>query len=223
MDPFEYLNSLPALGIKMGFGRIKPILEEMGNPHRRVPSVIVAKKKRKGSTCAMAGSILTSLGLNVLVYTSPHLNRVNERISINRTPVSDEVLARGIDEVRKAARKLGSREDPTYFECLTAAAFGIGSDLNVDAIVAEVGLGGRLDATNVLDPQVSGITSISMDHGDFLGEDQVSIAGEKAGIIKPSVPVVIGPVCTGSPKMNRCLRTILSTAAENGSEAVIVC
>ena len=222
MDPMEYLDSLDTFGMKMGLGRIKPLLEQMGNPHRRIPSVIVAGTNGKGSTCAMCGSVLSSLGLKVLLYTSPHLTAVNERIEIDGKPISSDKLKEGITKVKEASDRIESPDKPTYFEVLTAAAFQIGSDNDVDVIVAEVGLGGRLDATNVLDPQVSGITSISMDHNHILGEDPVSIAKEKAGIIKPSVPVIIGPVCVGSLMVKRCLRTILTTAAENGSEAVLI-
>lgn len=223
MDPLEYLQSLVESGMKIGLERMGPLLSDMGSPHLAMPSVMVAGTNGKGSTCKMTAAILSKLGLDVLTYTSPHLLSVNERIDINGCSVSDEDLGMGIDAVRTSVERLyKGRMGPTYFETLTAAAFQIAKEKSVDILVSEVGLGGRLDATNVLDPQVCAITSVSMDHAEILGDDPVSIAREKAGIIKPSVPVVIGPLCRDSDDGNRCLRAVLSTCSQNGCSVVVI-
>ncbi|MGA1821447.1 MAG: bifunctional folylpolyglutamate synthase/dihydrofolate synthase [Thermoplasmatota archaeon] len=223
MDPLEYLESLSESGMKIGLERMGPLLSDMGSPHLSMPSVMIAGTNGKGSTCKMASAILSRLGLRVITYTSPHLLRVNERVEINGQPVSDEILGAGIEAVRRSVERLyRDRIGPTYFETLTAAAFHIAKMKSADLLVSEVGLGGRLDATNVLDPQVCAITSISMDHTEILGDDPVSIAREKAGIIKPSVPVVIGPLCPDADDGGRCLRTILSICSQNGCSVVAI-
>ncbi|MBI3616172.1 MAG: bifunctional folylpolyglutamate synthase/dihydrofolate synthase [Candidatus Omnitrophica bacterium] len=168
--------------------RISRLLERLGNPHRRYPTLHVAGTKGKGSACAFASSILRTAGLRVGLYTSPHLISFRERIQINGQPISEEELTRIVEQVRPhAARGL------TFFEVTTACAFLYFARAQVDAAVIEVGLGGRLDATNVLTPAVTAITPISLDHQSKLGNTVEKIAGEKAGIIKPGVPLVLAP------------------------------
>jgi len=179
---------------KFGLSNIALLSEALGNPHRRIPCVHVAGTNGKGSTAAMLESILRVAGLRTGLYTSPHLERINERIRIGGEDISDEKFAAAWTRVHEtieallASGKLAAH--PTYFECVTAMAFVAFADAGVDFAVYEVGLGGRLDSTNIVSPQVAVITSIDFDHENFLGHSIAEIAGEKAGIIKPGAPVV---------------------------------
>ncbi len=168
--------------------RMERFLHRLGNPHRRYPELHVAGTKGKGSTCAFAASILRASGLRVGLYTSPHLLSFRERFQINGHPIEEERLGRVVAEIEpKAARDL------TYFEVTTGCAFLYFAEEGVDAAVVEVGMGGRLDATNLLTPEVTAITPISLDHVPRLGRTLREIAREKAGIIKPAVPLVLAP------------------------------
>ena len=167
--------------------RIRELLARLGNPHERYRTIHVAGTKGKGSTCAFIASCLRQLGLRVGLYTSPHLNSFRERIRVNDQLIEPETVAALAQQIKEAARDL---PDITTFEATTAMGFLHFSNQNVDWAVIEVGLGGRLDATNVITPQVSVITSISYDHQHLLGDTLTSIATEKAGIIKSGVPVV---------------------------------
>ncbi|MBI3318523.1 MAG: bifunctional folylpolyglutamate synthase/dihydrofolate synthase [Candidatus Omnitrophica bacterium] len=168
--------------------RMEQLLERLGNPHRVTPTLHVAGTKGKGSTCAFTAGILQSAGLKVGLYTSPHLVSFRERIQVNGEPISEEALSRLAERIRPFAGR-----DLTYFEVTTALAFLHFSDSDVEAAVIEVGLGGRLDATNTIEPEVCGIAPVSLDHMEKLGFSIGGIAGEKAGIIKPGVPAVIAP------------------------------
>lgn len=172
----------------LGLERITALLDRVGNPHRNLPPVLhVAGTNGKGSTCAFLRAAIEAAGLKAHVYTSPHLVRFNERIRIAGRLIEDEALAPLIGEVLDAGGDIGA----SFFEVTTAAAFLAFSRTPADACIIEVGLGGRLDATNVIAaPIATGIAQLGIDHQAFLGDTIEQIAGEKAGIAKPAVPLV---------------------------------
>lgn len=172
--------------INLGLQRVTEVLARLGDPHLKFKSIHVAGTNGKGSVCAMLDAILREAGYKVGLYTSPHLFKPNERVKIQGDDISDWRLERGIEKVKKAGEGL----DLTTFEILTCVAFDYFADHKVDVAVVEVGLGGRLDATNVITPLVSVITNIDYDHTEYLGNTLKDIATEKAGIIKPGIPVV---------------------------------
>ncbi|KPJ67193.1 hypothetical protein AMJ44_07340 [candidate division WOR-1 bacterium DG_54_3] len=191
----QYLTSLEKFGINLGLERISYLLEKLGNPHLKFKSIHIAGTNGKGSTAAMAASILKEAGYKVGLYTSPHLFDYTERIKINGKDISKHDFMEGLRRVKKAAeemrrQKRARKENPTVFEALTAVAFWYFAKKKIDYAVVEVGLGGRLDATNVISPLVSIITNIDYEHTEVLGKNLSKIAREKAGIIKPGVPVV---------------------------------
>jgi len=223
MDPFQYLDSLGQFRMRMGLSRMKRLMARMEHPELSVPSVLVAGTNGKGSTCAMADAMLSSFPVRRAMYTSPHLERITERLLMDGTEVEDDTLGQYIMAVKELSDDEFQSDDmPTYFEHLTASCFKLASDRGMDALVSEVGLGGRFDATNVLEPAAVAITSISLDHQEHLGHDTVSIAGEKAGIIKPSTPVVIGPMGSDSIDGQRALRAVLEVCSMNGCPVVLV-
>jgi dihydrofolate synthase/folylpolyglutamate synthase len=176
-----------------GFAKYSPftmrkLVHRLGNPHRNFKSLHIAGTNGKGSTSMMIGAILTQAGYKTGLYTSPHLEKLNERISINRRLITTKRLSYYLKRVLDEALDTGL--SPTYFDALTATAFNYFSDEHVDFAVIETGLGGRLDSTNVLRPVVSVITDISLDHTGLLGNTVSAIAMEKAGIIKYRVPVI---------------------------------
>jgi dihydrofolate synthase / folylpolyglutamate synthase len=177
--------------IKLGLERIYALLAKLGNPHHQVPIVHVAGTNGKGSVCAYVSSVLTEAGYRTGRYTSPHLIDWVERICINECPISSDDLSNLVAKVNSVVTTEG--EAPTLFELITTVAWLYFAQEKVDIAVIEVGLGGRLDATNVIDkPLVSVITSIGKDHWQILGSTLGKIAGEKAGILKPGCPVVMG-------------------------------
>lgn len=179
---------------KFGLDNIRVLAEALGNPQRAYPCAHIAGTNGKGSTAAMLDSILRAAGLHTGLYTSPHLERINERIRLDGEDVSDADFAAAFArlaaaiESRIASGALAAH--PTYFECLTAMAFDCFAQRAVDFAVFEVGMGGRLDATNLVVPEVAVITQIDFDHENYLGHSIEEIAGEKAGIIKPGAWVV---------------------------------
>jgi len=171
----------------LGLDRIGRLLARLGDPQRAMPPVFhVAGTNGKGSTCAFLRAALEAAGYRVHVFTSPHLVRFNERIRLAGRLIEDEMLAALLAEVLGAADGIG----PSFFEATTAAAFLAFSRVPADACVIEVGLGGRLDATNLARPLVTGIAQLGIDHQAFLGDTAEAIAGEKAGIAKPGIPLV---------------------------------
>ena len=180
--------------------RMRELLARLGNPHQGLAILHVAGTKGKGSTAAMLASVLTAAGLRAGLYSSPHLDRVEERLMIDGRICPAEALAALVERVRPVIEAMdatalaGGSMSPTYFEIVTALALLRFADERVDAAVLEVGLGGRLDSTNVCQPLVSVITNISFDHTQLLGDTLAAIAGEKAGIIKHQRPVVSGVV-----------------------------
>jgi dihydrofolate synthase / folylpolyglutamate synthase len=195
-DPRAWLTTLEHFGIKLGLSGIQTVCAALGHPERRIRAVHVAGTNGKGSVAAMVDEALRAQGYRVGRYTSPHLVRLEERVTIAGRPVSAEVLDRALDTVRRTIGELMTARaldaHPTYFEVTTAAAFLVFAQAAVDLAVVEVGLGGRFDATNVLQPLIVAITSIALDHEQHLGHAVDAIAFEKAGIVKPGVPTVIG-------------------------------
>ena len=199
--------------------RISRLLDRLGNPHLAVPTIHVAGTKGKGSTAAMIASILSAAGHRVGLYTSPSLHAVTERVRVGMEPIEQEEFASLVDRMWPEVEWVdehGGYGSLMYFEFLTALAFQHFSETNADFQVIEVGLGGRLDATNVVHPAVSVITSISLDHTSVLGDTLPLIASEKAGIIKDGVPVVV------APQDEAALDTICPIAVERGSPMVDV-
>ena len=186
----SYLNSLFSLqrrGIKLGLEHTKRLLKFFDNPHKKFLTIHVAGTNGKGSTCAYIERILRYSGYKVGIYTSPHLFNFNERIRVNGIPISDQEIVSFLDNTFKEINKIGS----TFFEATTVMAFDYFNKNKVDIAVIETGLGGRLDATNVISPVISVITSISMDHTETLGDSIKLIAKEKSGIIKEKTPLFV--------------------------------
>lgn len=179
---------------KFGLENIAILAAELGDPHRAAPCVHIAGTNGKGSTAAMLESILRAAGMRTGLYTSPHLERITERIRINGQDISDADFAAAWTRVGDAIEKLMAagklKVHPTFFECVTAMAFVAFAEAKLDFVVYEVGLGGRLDATNIVHPEVAVITQIDFDHENFLGHSIAEIAAEKAGIIKQDALVV---------------------------------
>jgi dihydrofolate synthase / folylpolyglutamate synthase len=180
---------------KFDLDHMRRLAEALGNPQRRLQSVLIAGTNGKGSTAATLASIAQAAGYRTGLYTSPHLVEINERIQINREPISDVEFAMIHERVEAAAKDLVARGElpwhPSFFEMITAMMFEYFSSAGVDLAVLEVGMGGRLDATNIADPCVSVITDIDYDHQKFLGDTLPEIAREKAGIIRPGGTVVL--------------------------------
>ena len=181
-----HFAGLSPSNIKMGLDRVRVALDRLGNPQQRFPALHVAGTNGKGSTCAIAASCL-STRYHTGLYTSPHLIRPNERIQIDGVEIDDETFGRRIAEVVEV---LGEQHDLTYFEFGTVVAFWHFAQEKVEIAVLETGLGGRLDATTACVPAVTCITPIDFDHQEYLGHTLTAIAGEKAGIVKPGVPLI---------------------------------
>ena len=218
MDPLSYLFSLEHFGIKFGLENITAIVERLGRPDRTFESVHVAGTNGKGSVTAMVDAALRAAGHRTARYTSPHLTDLSERFVIGGRPVAHDTLVCAVATVRDVVESL--RFDgtlgvqPTFFEVTTAVAFELFRRAEVEIAVLEVGLGGRLDATNIVSPVVTAITSIALDHQLYLGSTLAEIAFEKAGIIKAGVPVVVGPVDSES------LSVIARVANERGAALI---
>ena len=199
--------------------RVRELLRRLGSPESGLGIVHIAGTKGKGSTAAMISSVLQKAGYRVGLFTSPHLHTFRERVQINRDPISAEDFAGAMEKVKPHVEEINAVGEHGYittFEALTAMALVYFAEKQVEALVFEVGVGGRLDATNVVTPEVSVITSISRDHTELLGETLPEIAGEKAGIIKKGVPVVVAPQV---PEVEEVIGAI---ARERGSEMVNV-
>ena len=190
----ELASPRQASAAKFDLTNITVVCERLGQPQREFQSVHVAGTNGKGSTSAMLDSILRAAGLRTGLYTSPHLERINERIRVDGKEISDEEFAAVFKRVRDAIEELLAAgrlaAHPTFFECVTAIAFLYFAEAKAEFAVCETGMGGRLDATNILLPEVAVITQIDFDHENYLGHSIEEIAGEKAGIIKPGARVV---------------------------------
>ena len=193
----DYLYGLQKYGIKFGLNCTENLLARVGNPHRKLRFIHIAGTNGKGSTAAIISRILLNHSVKAGLYTSPHLVRFTERFRLNDTEVSAQRILQVFEKIREI---LDETQPPTFFEMVTAMAFLYFAEEQADFVIAETGMGGRLDATNVISPEVCVITNVGFDHQEFLGSTLSSIAREKAGIIKQGVPVVTGalqPVAQG--------------------------
>lgn len=227
-EAVDYLLTLKSRGVSLGLDRMRRFMDALGNPQLSVPCIHIAGTNGKGSTAAMLESILRAAGWRVGLYTSPHLVRLGERVQVNRRTISEEEIASYVAEFQPVAAQLeatgGAEEHPSYFEFMTALALLHFARSKCDVSCIETGLGGRLDATNVVVPEVSVITSIGLDHCEILGSTFAEIAGEKAGIIKSGRPLVLGHV---PPEAETVIRRVavnrdarvLSVAREFGDGA----
>lgn len=196
-ETLRWLTGLRSLGSRLGVDRMRVLSARLGHPERAHPCFHVAGTNGKGSTSAMIEAIQRAHGRRVGLYTSPHLVQLGERIQVDRVPLADAAVVAHAERLRphyEAIRAEDPEDAPTFFELITAAAFLEFAERKVDVAVLETGLGGRLDATNVCAPEVCVITSIGLDHQEYLGPTLAAIAGEKAGILKPGVPCVVGDV-----------------------------
>ncbi len=210
-ETMEYIHRVAWTGSRPGLRRIKDLLSALGDPQDKLTFVHVAGTNGKGSFCSMLDSVLCGAGYHVGLYTSPYIERFNERMAVDGEPISDLELSEITSRVRVLADKMP--DPPTEFELITAVAMVYFAEHGCDIVVLEVGMGGRLDATNVIKtPVLSVIVGISLDHTAFLGDTVEAVAAEKAGIIKPGVPVLFG----GNDE--RAARVIEAVARELGSE-----
>ena len=200
----KFLEDLAArrrFGMKPGLETIRALCDALGNPQRSFRAIHVAGTNGKGAVCAILDAALRAAsgirdqgsGIRVGRYTSPHLVKINERFFLDGVPVDDETLESAARKIASSVSRLPSfAQDVTFFEALTAVAFELYAEAKVDLAILECGLGGRLDATNVCEPKLCVITKIGLDHCDWLGDTVEKIAAEKAGIVKPGVPIVLG-------------------------------
>jgi dihydrofolate synthase/folylpolyglutamate synthase len=213
-----FLSSLEQFGIKFGLGNISALAESLGHPELSFPTIHIAGTNGKGSVTAMIDAALRAAGYHSARYTSPHLLDITERFVIDGQPVTAAAFTAAAEKIRAAAEHLVDAgvlpAPPTFFEATTAIAFELFRQAAVDVAVIEVGLGGRLDATNIVRPIATAITSIALDHEQYLGRTLEAIAREKAGIIKPAVPVVVGAM---APEARAVIDAV---AAEQGAPIV---
>lgn len=195
----KYLYGLgnETLAMKLGLESVRALARALDDPQRKFPAVHIAGTNGKGSTAAMTAGVLREAGLRAGLYTSPHLVSITERIRIGADEITPDEFARLASETRAAGERLVAEDalpaPPTFFEQVTMIAYLYFAEKKVDLAVLEVGLGGRLDATNICEPVVTAITRVGFDHQKYLGDTLASIAGEKAGIVKPGAPVVVAP------------------------------
>lgn len=218
----EILTRLQQHGVQPGLERMARLVERLGHPERRFPTVHIAGTNGKGSTAAMVASVLQQAGLSVGLYTSPHLIDLSERMRVNGVPIATIDLDRLVRQVDDAVSQCGMADAITFFEVTTAAAFLYFAEQAVDIGVIEVGLGGRLDATNVITPAVCAITTIAFDHEAYLGKTLTAIAFEKAGILKKWVPVVVGALPEAAAlEVEQRARTLSAPQVRLGREITV--
>jgi dihydrofolate synthase / folylpolyglutamate synthase len=190
-----YLCGIKIRGVRLGIDRMRLLAAALGHPERRYPCIHVAGTNGKGSVAAMLESIFRAAGWRTGLYTSPHLVRLGERMQVDRVAMTDDEIVAYARELQGHADTLAAHDiedHPSFFEFMTGAAFLHFARKRVDIALVEVGLGGRFDATNIVEPEIAVITSIGLDHCELLGDTLAKIAFEKAGIIKPGRPVVVG-------------------------------
>lgn len=218
-ETLDWLYGLETMGIKFGLENVSELLAYLGNPHMRFRSVHVAGTNGKGSVCAMTSSVLREAGYKVGLYTSPHIVDFRERIQVDGSKIPEARLLSLAEEIRPFVEEMalsGPDKRLTFFEITTAIAFAYFAEKGVEEGVIEVGMGGRLDATNVIEPDCTVITRIGLEHVAYLGDSIAKIAGEKAGIIKAGIPVI-----TAEDKED-ALAVIRSVAASKSSQLRIV-
>jgi dihydrofolate synthase/folylpolyglutamate synthase len=210
-DVVAWLYALEASGgVDLKLHRVRRALRQLGNPESEFRSVHVAGTNGKGSVAAMVRAVLSAQGYRVGLYTSPHLLNLTERVQIGDVAIAEDSLVNVVQEVRAAQTKC--EVQLTFFEFMTVAAFLYFARERLDVAVVEVGLGGRFDATNVIVPEVAVITSVDLDHQEFLGDTPESIAGEKAGIVKPGCPLVVGKL------LPQASRVVSEVARQTGAQ-----
>jgi dihydrofolate synthase/folylpolyglutamate synthase len=218
-DALQFLGQVRRFGMKLGLHNMRALAEQLGNPQDRLKFIHIAGTNGKGSTAAFCASVLQEAGYRTGLYTSPHLVDLGERIQINREPMAPEEIAEGISLIKpliEAVEQQPGGSAPTFFEVMTALALWQFARRNVEIVVWETGLGGRLDATNIVTPEVSVITSVALDHMEYLGGRLGQIAYEKAGIIKPGVPVVHGELAP------EALEVITAAALQAGARQISI-
>ena len=215
MDPDAYLMGLAQRGMKFGLGNIEHLVREAGNPHLAYPTIHVAGTNGKGSVCAMLHAMLRAAGYRVGRFTSPHLIDLRERFVVDETMMPAEALAENVAYFQPIAEAMA--HPPTFFEVTAAIAFRWFQQEQVDVAIIEVGLGGRLDATNVVQPVATVITNIDLEHTAYLGDTLAAIAREKAGILKAGIPGIVGE-CRTEP-----LEAIEAVAREVGATLRVIC
>ena len=217
MDYSECLAYLRRLGdevltMRLGLKPFRALLGRLDHPHRRFPSVVVAGTNGKGSVTRFLGSIMSACGWRTAVFTSPHVIRLEERIVVDGKPISRQDFAFCFSQVAETIRQAELRFHPTYFETVTATAFQYFARRRVDLAILEVGMGGRLDSTNAVDPRLSVITPVGLDHQAQLGDTVEAIALEKAGVLRPATPVLL------SSQREEVRRVVEERAARVGAE-----
>lgn len=217
-EALNYVENTGKFAINLGLQRIQRLCDLAGNPEKYLKVIHVAGTNGKGSTTTFISSVLISQGYKVGIYTSPYIERFTERIKINNTEINEEEVARLITEISSDIDRVEKEglERPTEFEIITACAFKYFNEQKVDFVVLEVGLGGRFDATNIVNPLLSVITTISYDHMNILGDTLGKIAFEKAGIIKIDKPVVI------YPQEKEVMDVLLKEAANKNADIKLV-
>ncbi len=218
-ETIEFLFGIRLFGQKLGLETMQYLLRLMSDPQQSLRFIHIAGTNGKGSVAAMLHAVLSKAGYKTGLYTSPHLVSFCERFQVNGKPIAESDVARLVEEIKPLLEKVAAHPEfraPTFFEAITAIALGYFREQNVDVVVWETGLGGRLDATNVVTPLASVITNIAFDHTQYLGETLAQIATEKCGIIKPGVPVVTASV------MEEAFRVIERTAATRGCRVTVV-
>jgi len=215
-EAIRFLYELRWFGTKFGLDNVRKLASLAGNPQDRLRFIHVAGTNGKGSTCAILDSIYRTAGRRVGLFTSPHLVAFGERIQVQRRPVSETEVIELVNEIRPLLGQFSAEEHPTFFEVVTVMALRHFEAQQCDLVVWETGLGGRLDATNIVTPLASVITNIQYDHQKYLGETLASIAAEKAGIIKPGIPVITGTDCP------EALDVIAGTAQRQNAPLTVV-
>jgi dihydrofolate synthase/folylpolyglutamate synthase len=200
-EAIQFLYDLRWFGAKLGLENTHKLADLAGRPQRRLRFIHVAGTNGKGSTCAMLEAIYRAAGFRVGLFTSPHLVAFGERIQVNRQPISETDVVRLVEQLKPLIATFPVEQHPTFFEVVTVMALLYFAEQGCELVIWETGLGGRLDATNIVTPMASVITNIQYDHQKWLGETLASIASEKAGIIKPGVPVVTAAVALEALKV----------------------
>ena len=215
-EAIDLLQGLRVFGSRPGLDNTRQLAAQVNSPQNRLRFIHVAGTNGKGSTCAMLESIYRAAGLRVGLFTSPHLVSFTERIQVNRQPISENDVARFVQEIQPFLKQFSVEAHPTLFEVVTVMALRHFAEQRCDLVIWETGLGGRLDSTNIVTPLASVITNIGLDHQQWLGDTHGKIAAEKAGIIKPGVPVVT------AAEPGRGLEVIANTAQQLDSLLTVI-